>query len=238
MEFRQIIESGFLGIAATGKSGTGGMLLIGLGVLICAAAGYFTGSISPAIIISKKLFGTDIRELGSGNAGMTNMFRTFGRSAGLLTLAGDAGKTVISVAAGYAALGYTGSWVAGLFCVLGHMFPVYYRFRGGKGVLVCGVMLLLTDPLVFVIVLAVFAAVLVGTRMVSMASVMSALTMPLFLYGVYAVFFESGASAGIRMPIAAVIAFLVVFGHRENIKRIKEGKEPKIRIPFLDRKKK
>lgn len=208
------------------------MLCIGGLVLLSAAAGYFCGCFNTAIVVSKRIYGIDIREKGSLNAGMTNMFRTFGKQAGFLTLAGDVAKTAIAVGLGYVFLGYSGAWLAGLFCVLGHMFPFCYRFRGGKGVLVAAVMLLLTDWPVFLLCILAFAVVLLGTRMVSLASIMTALVMPLFLDVVYKVFYSDGAVAGIRVPIAVVITVLIVLGHKENMKRIQAGKEPKIRFPW------
>ncbi|MCQ2427574.1 MAG: glycerol-3-phosphate 1-O-acyltransferase PlsY [Clostridia bacterium] len=234
MSFYKIIEHGIpLSILDGNLPGdTAYMIIVFCCVLASIAAGYFLGSINSAIVVSKSVYGGDIREYGSGNAGMTNMFRVFGKTAGLLTLAGDVLKTVLSVAAGYAALGYTGAWTAGLFTVLGHMFPIYYRFRGGKGVLASIIVLLLTDWPVAVIAIVIFTLVLLVSRMVSLGSVMAAVTAPLFLYEVYAVFYGSGAMAGIRIPIALCMAGLVVFGHRTNLSRIRQGTENKVKFPW------
>ena len=103
-------------------------------ILLCAAGGYLLGSLSSAVIVSRALFSDDVRSHGSGNAGMTNMFRTYGKKAGVLTLCGDVLKTVVATLLGYLWLGYIGAYLSGLFCMLGHMFPVFYKFRGGKGV--------------------------------------------------------------------------------------------------------
>jgi len=208
------------------------MLLLLVGTLLSSAAGYFCGCFNTAIFVSKKFFGSDIRESGSGNAGMTNMFRVFGKKAGFMTLCGDVLKTVVAVAFGYVFLGYTGAWLSGLFCVLGHMFPFCYKFRGGKGVLCAAVVLLLADWPVFLITIGIFVVVLIGTRMVSMASVMSALLMPLMLDLVYRMFYTDGSLAGIRIPIAIGIMIAVVLGHKDNLKRIRAGTEPKIRMPW------
>lgn len=200
---------------------------------LCAgAAGYFIGCFNPAIVFSRKLYGCDVRSHGSGNAGMTNMFRVFGKKAGFLTLAGDVGKTVVATVCGYAFLGYIGAWIAGLFCMIGHMFPFCFGFKGGKGVLVAAVVLLMTDWPVFLTSILVFAIVLLGTRMVSMASVMAAITMPLFLNIVYKMFYSSGSAAGLRFPIAVVMAVLIAVAHRQNLKRIRAKEEPKIRFPW------
>ena len=201
-------------------------------VLLSAAAGYFCGCFTTAIVVSKRIYGIDIREKGSLNAGMTNMFRTFGKQAGFLTLAGDAAKTVVAVLLGYLFWGYNGAWMSGLFCVLGHMFPFCYRFRGGKGVLVTAVLLLLTDWPVFLLCVAAFAVVLIGTRMVSLASIMSALVMPLFLDVVHRVIPLEYQIGSLSFPLAIGITVLIVFGHKENMKRIQKGQEPKIRLPW------
>ncbi len=217
------------------------VLYFGL-ILVSMIAGYLLGSINTAIIVSKAKFGTDIRELGSKNAGMTNMFRVFGKKGGLLTLAGDALKTFCAVAVGQLLLGYVlgGAYWAGLCCVLGHVFPIFYRFKGGKGVLVTAVMLLFADPLVFVIEFFVFAVILIGTKMVSLASVMSAMLLPLMINSVYAILYGegNGMAAGMKIPISVVIMLLVIFMHRSNIKRIRDGKESKITLPWEKKKKK
>lgn len=201
-------------------------------IILCAAGGYLLGSLNSAVIISRALFSDDVRRHGSGNAGMTNMFRTYGKKAGILTLCGDILKTVISTLLGYLWLGYIGAYLAGLFCMLGHMFPVFYKFRGGKGVLVAAVMILMTEPLVFLVLIAVFAIVLLGTRMVSMASGMAALLYPLILSGSYTVLYGDGNIAGMRIPIAVFITVMILVMHRENFKRIYDGKEPKVHFPW------
>ena len=220
-----------------GASGTVFLLVVAAAVLISSAAGYLSGSLNSAIIVSRSIFKKDIREYGSGNAGMTNMFRVFGRSAGLLTLAGDVAKTAVACVAGYLAFGYNGCWIAGFFCVLGHMFPCWYKFRGGKGVLVSAAVLLFADWPVFLGAIAVFLIVLVGTKYVSLSSIMAALLMPLLLHIFFTVVSGDGSSAGLRLPIAVAMAAVVVVSHRENIKRIREKKEPKITLPWEKKKK-
>ena len=131
-------------------------------LLIVLMSAYFLGSINSAILFSKLVYKDDIRNHGSGNAGMTNMLRTFGGKAALLTLAGDLGKTVISVFFAGLMFGFNYvacisvqgfCYVAGLFAVLGHVFPVYYKFKGGKGVLVTSTMALILTPIQFLILL-------------------------------------------------------------------------------------
>ena len=105
-------------------------------VLALLVVPYFLGSINFGIIISKLFHGEDIREYGSGNAGMTNMLRTYGKRDAAITLIGDALKAVVAVILGRILFGISGGYVAGLTCILGHAFPCYYKFKGGKGVVV------------------------------------------------------------------------------------------------------
>ena len=208
-----------------------------LSVILCVAAGYLLGSVNAAIIISTKKYKSDIRTHGSGNAGMTNMFRTFGKTGGLLTLFGDLGKTLLPILLGYLIFSYPGSYIAGLFVVLGHCFPIYYKFKGGKGVLAMFVMMLACDPPVFLMMILVFAIVVIGTRFVSMSSVMAAFFMPIFINSWYAIMYGDGAVSGIRMPIAFLIALTVVVMHIPNLKRILNREEPKIKMPWEKKKK-
>lgn len=234
-ELMDIIISGGLYRLLTehfGISGVPMLLWMIPPILVCAVCGYLLGSINSAVIISRSVFGDDVRRHGSGNAGMTNMFRTFGKKGGLLTLAGDMGKTVIAVLVGYLCMGYMGAYLAGMFCIIGHMFPVFYKFRGGKGVLAAATMILLTEPLAFVVLVAIFAIVLLGTRMVSMASAMAALLYPMVLSAVYAMMTGNANVAGMRMPIAVFITAMILFMHRENFKRIYAGTERKINFPW------
>ena len=231
-----IIERGIFGVICEKNTLTAEnlsyWLLMIAAVLLCVAAGYFIGSLNAAIIVSRSKYNSDIRTHGSGNAGMTNMFRTFGKTGGFLTLAGDLAKTALPVLLGYLFYGYKGSYIAGLFVVIGHCFPIYYKFKGGKGVLAAAVMMLLCDPLVFLLLIVVFAIILIGTRFVSMSSVVSAMMMPLFIRAVYAWAYGDGASAGIRIPIAMAITLIIVFMHRANLKRIYNREEPRIKMPW------
>jgi glycerol-3-phosphate acyltransferase PlsY len=123
--------------------------------LLCVFVPYLLGSINFAVIISSKKYNDDVREHGSGNAGMTNMMRTYGRRAAVFTLIGDALKAVVSALLGYYAFGLIGAYVAGFFCVLGHLFPVFFKFKGGKGVVTAAFSILMCHPVVFLILLFV-----------------------------------------------------------------------------------
>lgn len=233
--FSKILRGGLYGIVAEhcdALSGVAWLAWMLLPLLMSAVGGYLLGSLNSAVIVSHSLCHDDVRRHGSKNAGMTNMFRTYGKKAGLLTLCGDLLKTVISLALGYLWLGYRGAYIAALFCMLGHMFPLYYKFRGGKGVLVAATAILMTEPVVFVVLIAIFAIVLLGTRMVSLASVMTALIYPLILNAQYAALTGDGGSAGMRAPVAIFMAVMVVWMHRSNLKRIYEGKESKLHFPW------
>jgi glycerol-3-phosphate acyltransferase PlsY len=206
-------------------------------VLLCVAAGYMLGSVNAAIIISTKKYKSDIRNHGSGNAGMTNMFRTFGKTGGVLTLLGDMAKTVLPILLGYLLYSYPGSYLAGLFVVLGHCFPLYYKFKGGKGVLAMFVMMLVCEPPVFLLMLLIFAIIVIGTRFVSMASVMTAFFLPILINSWYTMMYSEGAVAGIRIPIAFLITLTVCVMHIPNLKRIMNREEPRVRMPWEKKKK-
>ena len=209
-----------------------------IAIVLCMALGYLLGSVNSAIVVSRIKYGQDIRNYGSKNAGMTNMFRVYGKTGGLLTLAGDFIKTLISVlfaeillGNGLFFIGSEGAYVAGFFCMLGHIFPLYYKFKGGKGVLVTAATLLLVEPIVFLIMFVIFAVIFIGSKMVSLASVMSALLLPVIVDSYYKVLVGHGGAAGaIRMIIIFLTAGIVVFMHRANIKRIYNGEESKMEL--------
>ncbi|MBE6642152.1 MAG: glycerol-3-phosphate 1-O-acyltransferase PlsY [Ruminococcaceae bacterium] len=197
-----------------------GIYIIPALVLILLIA-YLLGSINFAMFISKRKYKDDIREHGSGNAGMTNMMRTYGKKAAGLTLAGDALKTLIAVLIGYLVMGGDGAYVAGLGAIIGHTWPLYYNFKGGKGVVTTITMILCTSPLVGLILLCIFVAIVAMTKFISLGSIMGALLYPLIL---------SAFSKYFTLPQLIVcfsVVFLVVFNHRSNIKRLMEGTENK-----------
>jgi glycerol-3-phosphate acyltransferase PlsY len=125
-------------LIAPAANETRAMLLFICAAVLCMTVSYLLGSLNFAIIISGKTYRQDIRNHGSKNAGMTNMMRTYGKKAAALTLLGDMLKAVVSCLIGYALIGQLGAYIAGLFCMIGHIFPVFYRFKGGKGVACAG----------------------------------------------------------------------------------------------------
>ena len=208
-----------------------------LGVMLIS---YLLGSINSAIVISKLIYKEDVRTKGSGNAGMTNMLRNYGKNAALLTLAGDLGKTVIALlisaiifgfnyTAGIAIGGPMGEcYLAGLFAVLGHIFPIYYKFKGGKGVLVTSTMALILSPIPFLILFAVFVVVVWMSKYVSLGSVIVATLYPILLHGYFLIIFNGLSMPGLTALSTITLAILIVWCHRENLKRINERTENKL----------
>lgn len=196
-----------------------------LAVFLLAVVAYLIGSLNFAVIISKLKFGEDIRTKGSGNAGATNMSRTYGKAAGIFTLLGDILKTVVPVLAAKLLVGDTFGYLVGLFCALGHAFPCYYKFKGGKGVAVTAAVVLVMEPLAFLFLLILFVATVATTKYVSLGSVLSACIMPILLNNFVAIKYNLNGHLGIVFAI--LNAILVVYLHRENIKRLYQGKENK-----------
>ena len=190
--------------------------------ILLMAAGYLAGSIPTGVILSRLFSSRDIRAEGSGNIGATNMYRVLGVKLGVLTLVGDALKGVVPVVAARALLTGDG-WVAGVafltFC--GHLFPVFLKFRGGKGVATALGIFVVIAPAMVACAAALFLAVVLKWRYVSLGSLTAALAMP-FLLG----------AAGRSWPfimLSVAMACLIVYRHRDNIKRLREGSEKKIR---------
>ena len=179
--------------------------------------GYLLGSVSFSIIFSR-LRGRDVREQGSGNAGATNMARTFGLGMGFLTLAGDFLKAAVVTALGYALAGDWGLMAGGAACITGHCFPVFYRFRGGKGISVGAAIGLAIDWRVFVGIVVVFLIAAFLSKKASFGSVCAAVAIVAL-----SILFSVPLP---RLILAIYAAALAVFQHRTNIGRIVEGTEP------------
>ena len=146
------------------------------------AAAYLLGSLNSAIIVSRLMLGVDIRNYGSGNAGSTNAFRTMGGKKALLVVGGDILKGIIAVVIGAWLGGDMGKLLAGVFVVVGHVFPLYFGFKGGKGVLTSATMIALIDWRVFLVIFAVFLAAFLFTRYVSLGSILAAFTFPFAMW--------------------------------------------------------
>ena len=203
--------------------------------IIVALVAYLIGSVSFSVIISKKMAGFDVREKGSGNAGATNMLRSVGTKAAVLTLLCDALKGVVAIifAIIVGAIAKNSDkallvQIAGILVVIGHTFPVFFNFKGGKGVATSLGVLLMTNWKIGLICL-VFALVLMAlTRMVSMGSVGAAVLFPVLVLFINTNYTISDGSSYFVYSI--ILALIVAFNHRSNIQRILDGTENKISI--------
>lgn len=204
-----------------------GTLIFWLSLVLIAVFSYIVGSFNFGIFLSKILYKDDIREHGSGNAGATNMLRTHGTLIGVATLLGDAAKAFISILAGALLMNILGIYVAGFFCIVGHIFPIFYGFKGGKGVVVTGVMIAFTDIRVFLVALILFIILVAGTKYISLGSVICVAVYPILLFR----FASSAETFSSFRYIGVVFAFfaaaLVIWKHRENIRRIYNHTESK-----------
>ncbi|NLH02366.1 MAG: glycerol-3-phosphate 1-O-acyltransferase PlsY [Clostridiales bacterium] len=194
---------------------------------ITAVAAYMLGGINGAIIASMNIFNKDIRKFGSGNAGLTNFARTFGVKGAVIVILVDVIKTVVSILIGYKLLGLLGYPMIGkifaAFCaMLGHVYPVYYRFQGGKSVLCAGIAAWMIDWRVGLICWAVFIVIVVFTKYVSLGSIISSCFLPISIWAF--------GYSGLEGLLGLICALLIIFAHRENIKRLRNGTENKLKI--------
>ena len=204
-------------------------------VLAAAAQAYLLGSVDTGILVSKYLYHDDVRTHGSGAAGMTNMLRTFGKKAAVLTAAGDVLKGVAAVCIGRWLFGflpenaavspYLGVYLTAVLAVVGHSKPIYFGFKGGKGVLVAGGAILAIQPVLLPFLTLIFLACLLPTGMVSLGSITMAAAYPVLtlIYGVL-----RGLPTGdlvVCVVGAAIMGGMVIYMHRANIQRIRAGKE-------------
>lgn len=216
---------------ALGVGQNGRYVLMIVSVLLCVIVPYLLGSINPSIIFSKRLHHEDIRDFGSGNAGTTNILRTYGKGMAILVFCCDLLKAAVAVIFGALMLTMSlGGAIAGFFVIFGHAFPIYYKFRGGKGVACTAMVVLLLHPLTFLILLVIFAIIVIFTKYVSLASIMSVALYPLISWA----FLKNTDDGGIAM-FAIFTAVLVIFMHRENLKRLWAGKESKISFKKTDK---
>ena len=209
-------------------------LAIGIGMLLCVAASYLLGSINTALIISKRMYQDDIREHGSGNAGTTNVLRTYGKKPAILTFVGDALKVVIAIVFAGVLFGcpasepnylylVTAAYLCAFFCIFGHVFPLFSHFRGGKGFATLVGTILVLNPFLFLVLFVIYVPLVLGTHYISLSSVMMALFYPLFLSLVDRLV----TGYGIHVLLSVMIGALITWAHRSNLKRIYEGNERK-----------
>lgn len=203
--------------------------------VLTALAGYLLGGVVFGVLISKVFYHDDVRTHGSGSAGMTNMLRNYGKGAAAATAVGDVGKSMAVVFLGRAIMAallpnspldpVCGAYLAGIFAVIGHCKPVFFGFKGGKGVLVGAGSALATEPLVCLGLLAIFLVEVSITRIVSLGSIIIA-----GLYPVVTVCYL--AWQGANLPTlavsglcTAVMGVMVIWMHRSNIQRLRDGTE-------------
>jgi glycerol-3-phosphate acyltransferase PlsY len=210
---------------------------------------YLLGSCNSSIIGVRLIKHEDIRKQGSGNAGLTNTFRCYGKGMALVTLIGDLLKGVVAVLLSILifkliaptvmtagdkdmtdinmAIGYC----SGIAAILGHIFPIYYGFKGGKGVLVSSSILLVIDPLTFAIIIPFFILMIAVTRYVSVASIISAVFYPILTFLLHFFVLDLGFNWSLVHTLLTVCtSILLIFMHRENIKRLRSHKEIKFTL--------
>lgn len=210
------------------------MIAVKLGII--AILSYLLGSLNFGVILSNTVKKEDVRDSGSGNAGTTNMMRTYGKTLGMLTIAGDILKVMVAIWIAFkimdveelkTTLDNASDYpqvvlksFAGLFAVLGHIFPCFFKFKGGKGVATSGGMVIMIDWRIALILLVIFALIILITKYVSLGSILMAVFYPVFI----GIFYKDI----ILVLIATVFTIIVVVAHRENVKRLINHTENKI----------
>ncbi len=209
--------------------------------IIAFLIAYLLGSLNFGVIISKLVYKKDIRTFGSGNAGMTNMLRTFGKKAAVLTVTGDALKGVLSTIiarfiADYWVMFSTAAearasfdqeltlYIAVLGAVLGHMYPLYFKFKGGKGMAVVAGAMIAVTPITLLLALTIFLFIAFGIKIVSLASVVASVS---YLLITLVYFYVTNTFSIINLVIGSGLVLMIVYSHRSNIKRLLNGTEYK-----------
>ncbi|MBC8585741.1 glycerol-3-phosphate 1-O-acyltransferase PlsY [Youxingia wuxianensis] len=200
---------------------------LGMSALV-AIISYLIGSVSFAVIISRTFEKEDIRNFGSGNAGMTNILRNYGKKLAVLTAVGDFGKALVAVALGrllYQMAGITqsdGGYIAGLCVILGHLYPVFFKFKGGKGVLTSLGVILILNPWVFLMLVVLLLPFVLIVKIVSLTVLIGYILFPIFTYFVSR---AQGAPVVSNVIFALMISAMGAYAHRENIQRLRNGTE-------------
>ena len=202
--------------------------------IIIAIIAYAIGSINFSVLISKKMAGFDVREKGSGNAGTTNMLRSVGKKAAVITLLCDILKGVVSIGIALIAGNIVKNvdkavlvQIAGILVVVGHTFPIFFEFKGGKGVATSLGVIMMINWKIGLICLVFALVIMAFSRMVSMGSVGAAILFPVLTLFINTNFIVE--ASGMKYFIFSVIlAVMVIFNHRANIKRIANGTENKL----------
>lgn len=220
---------------------------------------YLIGSLNPAIIITRLKTGKDIRTMGSGNAGFTNVLRSVGTGPAVATIVCDYLKGIIAVLIGwwiFSALTVTndvapieyvkyGRYLAGMCVILGHTFPIYYGFKGGKGVVTANALMLVVDWRVFLMIVATFLLIFIVTKIISLGSIVCAALYPVYTLLVtyfmdYLPFLGTENELRFRFVListacAAAVGAMVIIMHKENIGRLLRGEEKRIKAKGSDK---
>ena len=186
--------------------------------LLAAGTSYLLGSINIGVLVSKDAYKDDVRKHGSGNAGATNMARTFGIEAGVITLAGDMSKAIISMKLGNKIAGQKGFLISGISCMIGHCWPVFYNFKGGKGISSGAGIAMMISPKVLSASVATFAIGALTSKKVSVGSIMASIMVP-----ASSLYFKVD---NYKLSLAVLAGSLAIYRHSPNIKRLINGSEP------------
>lgn len=187
--------------------------------VVCVVVAYFMGNISPSILLSKAK-GKDIRQEGSGNAGSTNMLRVYGKKTAALTFLIDVLKGALAVWLGAYACGLAVSHMCAVAVIAGHVFPIVYGFRGGKGVATGAGAITAVSPIVGLLTAVVAFSVIGLTKRVSAGSLAAALFFPIVMWRYVPEFW----------PYSIAMSVLVIVKHRSNVLRLIKGEEPKLKL--------
>lgn len=210
------------------------MLDLVIPFVLTAAAGYLLGSINCALLVSRFLEHDDIRTHGSGNAGAANMFRTYGKKAALTTALGDALKAVAACLLARFIFnlftvdpGFDPAYIAGFFVLTGHIFPVFFKFRGGKGVMPALGIVLTVNPLAFAVMVILAIPVFLLSRTISLVSIVSAALLPIITLILCLLRNQNPLYSTVSTILYAI---LVIFSHRDNIQRLRKGEEKPLTV--------
>ena len=217
----------------TGKVRDVPIALYILTILLCVIFAYVLGSVNFGIIVSKKVAGDDVRNHGSGNSGMTNVLRVYGKKAAALTFLGDAGKAAIAALVGMLLGGNGCGYIAVAACMIGHAFPMFFKFKGGKSVAcVFGGMLML-EPIAALLLLAIFLLIVLMTKYVSLGSIIASALIPVFVSSFWAIGLTHNITSFDYFIVCIATVFyacFIIWLHRGNIKRLYNGEERKLEL--------
>ncbi|MBE6604292.1 MAG: glycerol-3-phosphate 1-O-acyltransferase PlsY [Ruminococcaceae bacterium] len=234
-----LFKNGLLNIirTATNPGEIGEAVLVGCGFMAVIVISYLLGSVNWALVISRVFYHDDVRDHGSGNAGTTNVLRTYGKRAAVFTFLGDGLKGVLAVLVACAIFGYpmivteinglhhydvryvqlvTAAYLAATFAIIGHILPIFAKFRGGKGFATFLLSALVLNPGIWLILIAIFLILVLGAHFVSLGSIVTAAFYPILLSSFDSVYTQYGIATLFAFCMAALIAW----SHRTNIKRL------------------